>query len=241
MDYTLSLAVVDFLPVAFTALGMFFVARMVLHTGQAQGQMALLGAGLIVAGGFLKATWKLIMAATQGGLDIRWLDNSLFVLMAPGFVLMSAAVWSAVRVVRGRKLGRVWPAPLITIALMFAGSIALALRNPGSPAWERILLGVMVLATVITSILLVVFAFRQQMPLMGALFVVNLVGVFVLNGLARLDDQTITLQWLEEGINAISWLAFALAAWKVYRYTRATFRVDAVRQPADGRQLARAD
>lgn len=241
MDYTLSLALVDFLPVAFTAVGMFFVARMVWHTGQAQGQMAMLGAGLIVAGGFLKAAWKLIMAATQGGRDIRWLDNSLFILMAPGFVLMSAAVWCAVRAVRGRTLGPVWPAPLITIALMFAGSLALALRNPGSPAWERILLGVMVLATVVTSTLLIVFAFRQRMPFMGALFVVNLVGVFVLNGLARMDHQTIALQWLEESINTVSWLAFAFAAWRVYGYTRTTFRVDAVRQPIEARPLASSD
>lgn len=241
MDYTLALALVDFLPVVFTALGMFLVARMVAHTGQAQGQMAMLGASLIVAGGLLKATWKLIMAASAGATDIRWLDNGLFILMAPGFVLMSAAVWCAVRAVRGRTLGAVWPAPLITITLMLAGSIVLAVRTPDSPAWERLLLGVMVLATVITSTQLIVFAFRQQMPFMGALFVVNLVGVFVLNGLARIEDQTIALQWLEESINTVAWLAFAFAAWRVYAYTRATFRVDAGQPPMEARQLASSE
>lgn len=232
MTYTLELALVDYLPVIFTAIGMMYVARMVVHTGQAQGQMAMLGAGLIVLGGLLKATWKLIMAATAGATDIRCMDDGLFVGMAPGFVLMGAAVWCAMRAAQGRQPRWVWPIPLVIIVGMFSVALFLGWRNPGTPAWERVLLGMMVLASTVTGILLIVFAFRQKLPLVGGLFILNLVGVYVLNGLARMEAQTIALQWIEESINTVSWLAFAVAAGKLYGYVRATFGPMAGVRPA---------
>jgi hypothetical protein len=223
MAYTLELALVDYLPILFTAVGLWFVARLALQTGASQGQMAMLGGGLVVVGGLLKATWKLIMAATAGATDIRWMDNGLFIGMAPGFVLVGAGVWYAMRAAQGRRLGRVWPAPLVIIISMFGASLFLGWRNPDTPAWERVLLGVMVLASTVTSILLTIFAFRQKLPASGGLFILNLAGVYVLNGLARLENQTIALQWVEEIINTAAWLAFAVAGWKLHAYVRAAF------------------
>jgi hypothetical protein len=226
MEYTLSLALVDFLPVAFTAIGLFYIVRMVAHVNALQGRVAALGAALTVAGGLFKATWKLFMASSNGNVDIRWMDDSLFAWMAPGYTLLAFSVWQTVRSVRGRKTLHAWLAPVILIVLMFAGSIYLYISDPNSPAWERILLSIMVLATLITGVLLVIFSFRQKMPLAGWLFIVNLAGIFLLNGLARLPEQTIALQWIEESINAVSWLAFMIAASRVYQYTRENFGVD---------------
>ncbi len=225
MEYTLSLALVDFLPVGFTAIGLYFICRMVAHINAMQGNVAALGAILTVAGGFFKALWKTFMASTGGTLDINWMEDGLFVFMAPGYTLLAWSVWQTVRSVQGKKTFNVWLAPIIIIAIMFAGSYYLYTSNPTSPAWERVLLSVMVLATVITGILLIVFGFRQKLPLVGWLFIINLVGIFLLNGLARMDDQTIALQWIEEAINAIAWLCFAIAAKKVYENTRENFGV----------------
>ncbi len=225
MEYTLSLALVDFLPVIFTAIGLIYIARMVAHISTAHGQAALLGAILTVAGGFFKALWKLLMASSGGTLDINWMEDGLFVWMAPGYVLLLWSVWQTVRGVTSKKMMNAWVAPLVVIAMLFAGSFYLFTSNPASPAWERILLSVMVLATVITGILLIVFGFRQKMPLAGWLFIINLVGIFLLNGLARMDEQTIALQWIEESINAVSWLCFAIAAKRVYENTRENFGV----------------
>jgi len=83
----------------------------------------------------------------------------------------------------------------------------------------------MVLTSVITSILLIVFAFRQKLSLAGALFIVNLIIIFAMNGLARMPEQTIALQWMEESINTISWLCFAIASKKVFENTRENFGV----------------
>lgn len=235
MDYTLSLALVDFLPVAFTAIGLFYIVRMVGHVDELQGRVAAVGAVLTVTGGFLKAVWKLFMASSNGAVDIRWLDDGLFVWMAPGYTLLAFSVWQTVRSVRGQRTFHAWLAPKTFIVLMSAASIYLYMTNPASPAWERILLSVMVLATLVTGILLVIFGFRQKLPLAGWLFLVNLAGILLLNGLARLPEQPITLQWFEEGINTVSWLAFMIAASKVYQYTRENFGVDpalAAQQPA---------
>ncbi len=225
MEYTLSLALVDFLPVLFTAVGLIYIARMVSHLSQPHGQAAFVGAVLTVAGGFFKALWKTFMASSGGTIDINWMEDGLFVWMAPGYVLLLWSVWQAVRGVTGKAVRHAWFPPLVFIALMLAGSFYLYTSNPASPAWERVLLGVMVLATVITGILLIVFGFRQKLPLAGWLFIINLVGIFLLNGLARMDEQTIPLQWIEESINAVAWLCFAIAAKQVFEYTRNTFGV----------------
>jgi len=225
MEYTLPLALVDLLPVIFTAIGLIYIARMVSHISKAHGQVAYVGAVLTVAGGFFKAVWKLLIASSDGAIDINWMENGLFVWMAPGYTLLLWSVWQTVRSVNNKKTMNAWIIPLVFIAIMFAGSFYLYSSNSASPAWERILLSVMVLATVITGMLLIIFGFRQKLPLAGWLFIVNLIGVFLLNGLARMDAQTIALQWVEEAINAIAWLCFLIASQKVFEYTRHNFGV----------------
>lgn len=220
MTYTLPLALVDFLPILFSAVGMFFVSRMAGRWGRALMQMATVGAVLIIAGGLFKAIWKTCMAATNGAVDIRWMDDGLFVWMAPGFVLLAWAMLGAAQGAQGKSLKLTWPVPMGLIAVMFLASGYLALARPDAPTWSRVLLGAMVLATVAVSLLLIILSFRLKMPLMAGLFFLNLIGVFILNGLARMDEQTIALQWIEESINAVAWLAFAYAAWKIYQKTR---------------------
>lgn len=235
-EYTISLALIDFLPIIFTAFGMYYVARMVTHLGHTQGQMAMLGAVLIILGGTLKAVWKTINAATHGAVDINWMEESLFVFMAPGFIFLAFAIWAGVRTMLGRKVSDVWLVPTIIVLAMMAGSAYLGITRPEEPTWKRVLLGMMVLANLVSTVLLVVFAFREKMPAMGVLFILNFVGVLILNSLARIPVQTISLQWIEEGINTVTWLMFAFAAFKVYEFTRINFGVDAARaaQPAIG-------
>ena len=103
VDYTMTLALYDFVPVALTASGMWWTYRMVTFLSPALGRWALLGGALVVSGGAAKALWKLIMAITAGSVDLRWLDASLFVLMSPGFLLVLASVWGATRTVRDRR------------------------------------------------------------------------------------------------------------------------------------------
>jgi hypothetical protein len=225
MEYTLSLALVDFLPVIFTASGLIAITRMVSFVNSSQGRVALIGTLLIVAGGFFKATWKLLMASSNGTVNIGWMEEGLFIFMAPGYTLLVWSVWQTVRTLQGSKAYHTWIPPLTIIVIMFSISAYLFITNPESPAWERVLLSMVVLASLVTGLFLIVFGFRQKLRTAGWLFILNLVGIFLLNGLARLDDQTIVLQWVEEIINSVAWLAFAIASNQVYEYTQTNFGV----------------
>lgn len=223
MEYTISLALVDFLPVIFSAIGYYLLFRMASHVNEQHGRFAAFGALLIVIGGLSKATWKLIIAAS--GIDIRWMDNSFFVWMAPGYMFFAWSIWQTARTVQGRKTFHVWLVPAIIAVFTLAGSYYLNISQPDSPAWERVLLSMMVLASISTSILLIIFAFRRKLKLAGWFFIVNLIIILVMNGIARMPEQTIALQWIEESINAISWLCFAFASKKIFEDTRDNFGI----------------
>jgi hypothetical protein len=231
-EYTVPLALFDYLPVVFTAVALYWVVRMVVFVSPEMGRMAAIGALLVVTGGAAKATWKLIMAASDGAMDIRWLDASLFIFMAPGFILLACAVWGLTRIVRdlsplpARILG-----PAGVVATLGA-SVAFAVAAPDSPAWSRVLLGAMVFAALALSVLFIIFAIRERLHAATLLLLLNLAGTFALSAMARLPEQTIPLQWAEQTVNAASWLAFAVAANLVYAHTRERFGVDLATQTA---------
>ena len=97
-QYGLDLALTNFLPVLFTALALFCIARLARDLAPSSEPMALSGAALVVLAGLCKALWKLILAL--GGPDLPWLANALFPLMAPGFTLLALALWQAQRETR---------------------------------------------------------------------------------------------------------------------------------------------
>ncbi|BCX03119.1 MAG: hypothetical protein KatS3mg053_1057 [Candidatus Roseilinea sp.] len=219
-EYTIPLALQDFMPVALSSAGLFFLAEMIARTNQATGRVALFGAWLIMLGGGLKAAWKLNMA--MSGNDVAWMSNALFVLLAPGFTLMACALWSAQAQMRGRPLRFNLSAIAFAIGgVSLAVAAALSLAVPSGSAWKFILLGVTTIANLVLSARCIVQAARMGRRDVAALFIVNIVAVIILQGLARIPQQTIPLQWTEQIINTLSGAAFAYAAWKLSRETQA--------------------
>lgn len=212
MEYTIPLALVDFLPVAFSAIGLFMLARMSNYVEDGIGKLAFTGAGLITLGGLLKATWKLIVAS--GGPDVAWMANALFIFMGPGFALMAWAMWCCQRVVQGKQRQSLIIVPLVVILLFGGAALFTVIQSPQSRTWNFILLGLTTLGNVIVSVIVIIYSWKQKMKLVSFFFVVNLIAVFTLSGLARIPTQTITLQWIEESINTISGAAFLFAAWQ---------------------------
>jgi len=227
MEFTLSLALLDFVPVLLTAIGLIYIIRLVFSILPAQGRIAFLGGLLVVAGGFFRATWKLLMALSHGAQDVNWMENGLFVLMAPGYVMFAWSVWQVSRSVQGKKILNVWLVPVLTSVLLLGTSYYLFVAQTDSLAWKRVLLTMTVIANFVSGILLIIFAFRQKLSMAGWLFIINLVAIFVLNGLARLPEQPVFLHWIDEGINTVSCLGFVIAAKTVYQYVRVNFGVDA--------------
>jgi hypothetical protein len=199
------MALEDYVPVVLTGLGMWELVKITRAAHAEIASWLLPAGGLVVLGGLTKATWKLIIAST--GQDIGWLDDLLFVFLAPGFILLASLILAFSRQRRGRTvdLKRHQIAALGLISLTGIG--ALLASQGGGRAWVFVLLGATTLANVTWSVLLIMESFSIERRSAGLLFLANIVLVFVLSGLARLD-QSVALQWIEQGVNTLSSAAF---------------------------------
>ena len=203
-DYTVALALFDYVPIAFTALGMFWLCRSELFGNQTVRKLAIVGACLIISGGLLKATWKLIVAST--GEHIVWMNNSLFILMAPGFTLLSYALF-----IRQSLFVRLRIALLLT-SLIPLIALLIFIIYPDQRLWFFWLLTVVTLANTVVIFMLARTSWSSGDGVISLLYVLSFVGTLTLSGLARIPEQTAALQWIEESINAVAQGLFFLAS-----------------------------
>jgi len=218
MEYTIALALVDFLPVIFSAIGVLLIAQMISRFDHTSGLVAYLSAILITLGGLSKAVWKLVIAAT--GTDLSGLDDMLFIFLGIGFTLLSWALFNAQRVMAGKEIPKhVWLRPLAVIALFGIGAISARIFQPDTRYWVYILLTLTTFANLAVGILLIKQSLAFNLKVTAGLFLFNLIVIFAMSGMARIPEQTITLQWIEESINVLGQAAFAIAAWQLNRKT----------------------
>ncbi len=233
--YSIPLAVQDFMPVALSATGLFFLAEMVARMSggdRTVSRIALVGAWLVMLGGGVKAAWKLNVALTGG--DVRWMDNALFILMGPGFTCLAWALSAAQRLRRGQGLTSRWAAlfPVIVSAVFLATAAGLAMAQPTTRTWFFVLLGMTTIANFTLSGLAIRQAWGQRLKWVAALFVLNAVAILALQGLARTGDRTEAMQWVQQLLNTLSNLAFVIAAYKLNRHTLAALVARVAPAPA---------
>lgn len=233
-EYTLTLALEDFIPVIFSSIGLYFISRMVAHVDGRLGQMATIGWALITIGGLLKATWKLVMTLSHTQTNIVWMDKGMFIWMAVGFTLVAFAVWFMNETIGGRRPRRAWLGPGVVLGLTLIAILFTGFPDPAVNTWRFILLGVMTIGNVVLVVLLIQQARRLGHTQLAWLFLTYIAIVFILSGLARMPNQTIPLQWTEQLLNTFAQGAFAFAAWKLAQAQMADGRPI----PADGQPTA---
>jgi hypothetical protein len=198
VTYTIPLALVDFLPVLFSFLGMMVLAGLAGRAVPAVRPWAYTGAVMIGLGGLCKSVWKLLVAGP--GHDVSWLDGMLFALMGPGFALLAWALLSY-------RLGRVarwWPFVAVVLVCVIS---ALAVGSTAP------MLGLTAIFSLSLSGYGLLTAWQRRQPLAVTGFGLAIATSLLLIPLASPSrEQTIALQWLEEGINTTGQLAFLLAA-----------------------------
>ncbi|MFI6817507.1 hypothetical protein ACIBG7_34270 [Nonomuraea sp. NPDC050328] len=190
MDYPLSLALVDFLPVLAMAAGVVLLVPLLAGPARAAGG---LGGTLVVLGGALKALWKLLVAV--GGPDVALLSGAQFYLFAPGFALLA---WAVLRP----------GAPLWAFAGFTLAGLAAAAATGG--VWP-----LLVVTTVCATILSIRLLLLSRQLAGRLLFGFNLLGTYAMGLLASRPEQPIALQWVEESLNTLIWTAFAVAVWRL--------------------------
>lgn len=215
--YTLTMALQNYLPVLLFALGLWWATQLVAKLAPSSLRVAQLGTLFITIGGLSKATWKLLMATTNGSMNVTWLSNSLFIWLAPGFVLMATALWATVRPAdSSQKHGGL---PLVVIGIIFGIAITLAFAFPTTRYWNSILLGVTTLTNFAVAGIMIRHARRHHAHWIAFLFAFNLVGLLVLARIAAIP-HTWFWQWVEQMTNTIVSGAFAYAAYHLLRLER---------------------
>jgi hypothetical protein len=209
-DYSVAVALFDFVPVAVSAAGLIVLAAAIARRHGALAPVAWAAALAIPLGGACKATWKLLIALGQP--DVPWLANLLFILLAPGFAAMAFALHHARRAARPA----VSPARLAAwLAASLLPALALAIALPGSRAWFFWLLGATVAGSAARAGQAVVTAraLASGWPVTAA-FAYNFAATFALGGLARLPAGEATA-WIQESVNLSAQAAFAWGAWRL--------------------------
>jgi hypothetical protein len=189
---------------------MFFIARLLAPLDRACGQLASLGFLLITLGGFLQALGKLILATT--GWHIAALHHSLFILLAPGFVLVAWALWNTFH--SGPSGTPVWVVPVITI-IVGEGAAAVSALSKGGQRWLYILWGLAMAAQFAMTALLAWEAGRRGLQLAALLFLFYLLVVSAQFSFPRLLSLPLVAPGMELISSTIAWGAFASAAWQL--------------------------
>ena len=204
--YTIGLALMDYLPPLFSGIGLFFLSRIIYQGSNSAGQTAFFGMLLVVAGGACKASWKLFIAL---GNNYPILDDLLFLLMGPGFVLVAVASlqWA---MHASHKAPKLLPVLLGTLTL---GAAYWLLENKPNLTF--------IPTALFTTLLLVGFIIhsaKSKAYFACLLLVVNLGLNLSLQAIARQFSDEASLQWLAQSINAVSQLFFALGFWLLYKH-----------------------
>lgn len=195
MEYSLGLALLDFVPIFAFLVGAYFLVRAALITrGKPCGRMMMAGTLLVFAGGFFKAIWKMLYVT--GVADIQVMSEMQFVLHAPGFLAMFVAILLLAKALKAAPSG------------VEAAAIAV---------WKIPLLAVMTVSSLGAQGILASIAFRKKSPIAGGMFIAAIICMLTMSGMASGSEQTVAMQWIEEVINTIGQVAFAFGSFLIYR------------------------
>jgi len=183
--YPVSLALFDFVPTFAFLVGAFYLVKTaVICRGRPSSRMLMGGALLVFLGGFTKAAWKFMVAVEFA--VIFWLSQLQFILSGIGFLGMCVAV---IYMVRGRR------------KVQTSGIL------PAMAMWKIPFLFIMTLSSLGAEGILAYLAFKRGLKFAGAAFAVGVMGLLAMGSLAS-AEQTIAMQWIEEGVNTIGQLGF---------------------------------
>ena len=181
-DFTVTMAIVDFIPVAFFAVAAVLMLRD-FYDKLSKGGFALLAAGVInvFAAGFLKAVWKLLYAA--GACDFHVLNTIFLPVQSLGFIMAGAAL---IMMLTKRKNA----ALMLAAPPVFKGSI--------------IFLSMMVIGLGCMCAVLSTVSFKRAKKLAGVLFIMAFVSSMGMGYAGTLDPTLAWGNWFEQSINIVS-------------------------------------
>ncbi|MGD9047490.1 MAG: hypothetical protein PVF77_05520 [Anaerolineae bacterium] len=190
--YSLGLSLLDFVPNLAFLVGAYYLVRLVRLTSSTLSLVLMIaGSFLVLLGGTTKALWKLLYTL---GIGDYWLLGELqFMLLAPGFLAMLVSLVLVLRQERKR-----WETALVAMA-----------------PWKIPLLATMTLSSFGVYGILSYMALWRKARLAAGMYILTILCTLGMAGLAG-GEQSVTRQWIEEGINTLAQVAFALGSYLLY-------------------------
>lgn len=201
------LALEDAVPVLLSTAGMIVLARAVGRRMDARlGGIAFAGALLIGCGGLAKVTWKVAAAGFER--DLTGVDDLLFPFLAVGFVLLTTSV---VATRRGLEPSR-QRANMLLMAGFSVAVMVMSFSFVSADLGRMVAMVVAIVGSLTLSWQLIAIARSNGDGRALTFLVVNVVATLGLAGMARIEVQTLGLQWIEQSINTVSQGLFLVAA-----------------------------
>lgn len=195
-DFSISMALVDYIPVIFFAIAAIILMRD-LYNKMSKGAFALFSAGVIdvTIAGALKATWKLLYAA--GVCDFQALDAMFFPVQSIGFVLAGVGVL-AMLVHKQSGTALAGAAPAAAAPAAFSGTF--------------VFVGLMVAGLGMLDVALCILAVKLKKPALIAIFALSFVCSLCMGYLSAQDFAQASMNWIAEGVNVVGQGSLLLGA-----------------------------
>lgn len=192
-DFSVGMALFDYIPIVFFALGAFILLRDFYKRVRKDTYLLFaIGVILVAVGGIFKATWKLLYAANI--CDISIFDELFFPLQSLGFLLAGVAVISMLfsKSAKSSKLYAMEPSLLIMILLMVSG---LCLMDAG----------------------LCVISKRLKKPVAIVVFALSFICCLGMGYLSSKDFEKASMNWIAECVNFCGQGLFLLGTWMIHK------------------------
>lgn len=203
-DFSVSMALVDYIPVIFFAVAAVVLLRD-LYNKMSKGAFALFSAGVIdvTLAGALKATWKLLYAANACNFEA--LDHMFFPVQSIGFLLAGVGIL-AMLVHKQTKTAMLAVAPPV-----FTGTF--------------VFVGLMVAGLGIMDFVLCALAVKLKKPWIIAIFAVSFICSLGMGYLSSQNFAEAAMNWIAEGVNVVGQGALLAGAVLLHRSGLAALKI----------------
>lgn len=181
-DFSISMALVDYIPVALFAAAAVILLRD-LYDKMSKGAFALFSAGVIdvTLAGALKATWKLLYAA--GACNFESLDHMFFPVQSIGFLLAGIGI--------------------LAMLVHKQSGAALAAAAPPIFSGTFLFVGLMVAGLGIMDTVLCILCVKLKKPYLIAIFALSFLCSLCMGYLSAQDFAQASMNWIAEGVNIL--------------------------------------
>jgi len=181
-DFSISMALVDYIPVIFFVTAAVILLRD-LYNKMSKGAFALFSAGVIdvTVAGALKATWKLLYAA--GTCNFEALDHMFFPVQSIGFLLAGIGI--------------------LAMLIHKQSKTALMAVAPPILSGTFLFVGLMVAGLGIMDTVLCILSAKLKKPWLIALFALSFVCSLCMGYLSSQNFAEASMNWIAEGVNVV--------------------------------------